>query len=79
MFSRLSRRRAILNELREVDRLSPREVILADKIIELEDALLELQNSYSELVIRLKSLKSDYRESNSVDLPAYLPPFDCPF
>lgn len=76
MFSRLSRRRAILNELREVDRLSPREVILADKIIELEDALLELQSSYSELVIRLKSIKSEINETkiNNVILPN-----DCPF
>lgn len=76
MFSRLSRRRAILTELREVDRLSPREVILADKIIELEDALLELQSSYSELLIRFKSFKSDIEVKSDCHVVL---PFDCPF
>lgn len=49
MLTKRQRRNEILNSLRDVDRLSPREVLLADKIIELEDALLELQDAYSEL------------------------------
>ncbi len=53
MLSRKQRRNNILDSLREVDRLSPREVILADKIIELEDALIELQDAYSELQNRV--------------------------
>lgn len=56
MYTRKQRRNMILDSLREVDRLSPREVILADKIIELEDALLELQDAYYELQNSVKNI-----------------------
>lgn len=39
--------------------LTPRERILIDKILELEDLVLELQTSYSELLVKYKSLSSD--------------------
>lgn len=53
--TRKQRRNEILNSLREVDRLSPRELLLADKIIELEDALLEMQDAYSSLLALYQS------------------------
>lgn len=50
------RRRKILESLDKCDSPATRESLLLDRIIELEDSLLELQETYAETLLSFKKL-----------------------